>query len=281
LLEDGNTNTAVVPSALHAFVPLPYKWLSLSAVYDIAVTQQRRNTIATVLQQCPGIVQCLAMHPYHPSRSCHIFRALIRLIAPMVSAVLTVLMVPLTTHAAVYFYEAEDGSTHYSDQATNSRFQLLIADNNPLPGPDNAPLKSPRAARGFEREIAAVARTTQVEAALIHAVIAVESNYNPRAISPKGALGLMQLMPSTAREYGVKNPMDALQNIQGGAQHLRKLLDRFANNTSLALAAYNAGTGAVIAHGGQIPPYAETRNYVPEVLRRYASNQLLVPFVSD
>ena len=208
----------------------------------------------------------------------YIYRAPISLIAPMVWAML---LTPLTTHAAVYFYEADDGSTHYSDQATDPRYQLLIADNNPLPSLENAPLQSPRGTRGFEREIAAVARSTQVEAALIHAVIAVESNYNPRAVSPKGALGLMQLMPSTAREYGIKNPMDVLQNIQGGAQHLRKLLDRFANNKSLALAAYNAGLGAVMAHGGKIPPFAETRNYVPEVLRRYASNQLLVPTVSD
>ena len=218
------------------------------------------------------------MHPHRPSRPSYNYRALIRLIAPVVS---TVLLVPLTTQAAVYYYEADDGSTHYSDQATDPRYQLLIADIKPLPDPENAPPQSPRGARGFEREISAVARSTQVEAALIHAVIAVESNYNPRAVSPKGALGLMQLMPSTAREYGIKNPMDALQNIQGGAQHLRKLLDRFANNKSLALAAYNAGLGAVIAHGGQIPPFAETRNYVPEVLRRYASNQLLPQTVSE
>ena len=186
------------------------------------------------------------MHPQRPSHPSDMYRAQIRLITSMV---LTVLLVPLTTHAAVYYYEADDGSTHYSDQATDPRYQLLIADNKPLPDPENAPLQSPRGARGFEREIAAVARSTQVEAALLHAVIAVESNYNPRAVSPKGALGLMQLMPSTAREYGIKNPMDALQNIQGGAQHLRKLLDYFANNKSLALAAYNAGIAAVIAHG--------------------------------
>jgi soluble lytic murein transglycosylase-like protein len=158
---------------------------------------------------------------------------------------------------------------------------LLIADVNAQPNQEDAPTKGPRGARSYEREIAAVARSTQVEAALLHAVIAVESNYNPRAVSPKGALGLMQLMPATARLYGIKNPMDAMQNIQGGAQHLRKLLDYFANNKSLALAAYNAGLGAVIAHGGQIPPYAETHSYVPEVLRRYESNRLLVPTVNE
>ena len=195
--------------------------------------------------------------------------------------VLTVLSTPLTGHAAVYFYEAADGTTHYSDQATDARYQLLIADSNPQPNQVDVPTQRPRGARSYEREIAAVARSTQVEAALLHAVIAVESNYNSRAVSPKGAVGLMQLMPATVRQYGVKNPMDALQNIQGGAQHLRKLLDYFSNNKSLALAAYNAGLGAVITHGGQIPPYAETRSYVPEVLRRYASNRLLAPTVSE
>ena len=110
----------------------------------------------------------------------------------------------------------------------------------------------------------------------MHAVIAVESNYNPRAVSRKGALGLMQLMPATARALGVSDPLNALQNIRGGAQHLRQLLDRFANNKSLALAAYNAGAGAVLASGGQIPAYAETRAYVPAVLKRYQQNLALL-----
>jgi soluble lytic murein transglycosylase-like protein len=127
----------------------------------------------------------------------------------------------------------------------------------------------------FEREIQAAAQSSQVEAALLRAVIAVESNFNPRAVSPKGALGLMQLMPATARAHGVTDALNAQQNIQAGAQHLRMLLDRFSNNKVLALAAYNAGLGAVLAHGGQVPPFAETRGYVPAVLQRYQQN--LVP----
>jgi soluble lytic murein transglycosylase-like protein len=124
----------------------------------------------------------------------------------------------------------------------------------------------------FEREITEAAHLSQVEPELLRAVIAVESNYNPRAVSKKGALGLMQLMPATARAYGVTNAWDAQQNIRGGAQHLRMLLDRLGNNKSLALAAYNAGLGAVLAYGGQVPPFAETRAYVPSVLQRYQHN---------
>jgi soluble lytic murein transglycosylase-like protein len=85
----------------------------------------------------------------------------------------------------------------------------------------------------------------------------------------------MQLMPATARAHGVTDALNAQQNIQAGAQHLRMLLDRFSNNKVLALAAYNAGLGAVLAHGGQVPPFAETRGYVPAVLQRYQQN--LVP----
>ena len=175
--------------------------------------------------------------------------------------------------ADVYLYVDADGSSHYSDRAEDARYQLLIHDlPQTLAAPPSAGtgVDPGPAAQTYAREIDRAARASQVEAALIRAVIAVESNYNPRAISPKGARGLMQLMPATARAYGVHDALDAQDNIRAGALHLRALLDRFANNTSLALAAYNAGVGAVVAHGGQIPPYAETQRYVPAVLQRYA-----------
>ena|SRR5688572_5386658 len=101
---------------------------------------------------------------------------------------------------------------------------------------------------------------------LAHALVQVESNYQPRAISPKGAMGLMQLMPATARQYAVDDPFDPAQNLAAGLQHLRGLLDRFGKGReSLALAAYNAGEGAVSRYGG-IPPYRETQNYVRRIL---------------
>ena len=103
--------------------------------------------------------------------------------------------------------------------------------------------------------------------ALLHSVIAAESGYRPRVVSPKGAIGLMQLMPGTARERGV-DPYDPAQNVQAGAQYLRELLLKYRNQAHLALAAYNAGPAAVDKYG-TVPPYRETRDYVSRVISRY------------
>ena len=111
--------------------------------------------------------------------------------------------------------------------------------------------------------IAAVSEAHGVDPMVVRALIQVESNYRPRARSPKGAMGLMQLMPATAREYRVRNPFDPRANIEAGIRHLKSLIDRFG--LELALAAYNAGEGAVRKFNG-IPPYRETRNYVSKIL---------------
>ena len=122
-----------------------------------------------------------------------------------------------------------------------------------------------RAAGRFADAIAAAADRNAIDRALLAAVAKVESNFNPYAISPRGAAGVLQLMPHTAKRFGVNNVFDATQNIDGGARYLRWLLDRFKGRVELALAGYNAGEGAVDRHRG-VPPFAETEWYVIKVL---------------
>lgn len=135
------------------------------------------------------------------------------------------------------------------------------------------PLNKPRShgAKDSPASIAAHVRSAafrhDVPEALVAAVISVESEFNPRAVSHRGALGLMQLMPGTAALLGVRDAFDPRQNVDAGAKHLRDLLDRFADDVPLALAAYNAGAQAVVRHGG-IPPYPETRTFVARVMSR-------------
>jgi Transglycosylase SLT domain len=117
----------------------------------------------------------------------------------------------------------------------------------------------------YDEHIERYAKDYGVRASLVRAVIQVESGYNPRAVSPKGAMGLMQLMPKTAAEMGVRFPFSPAENIRGGVGYLRSLLDRYSGNEELSLAAYNAGPTAVEKYGNTIPPYRETRQYVSRI----------------
>jgi soluble lytic murein transglycosylase-like protein len=114
---------------------------------------------------------------------------------------------------------------------------------------------------GIDDAVDRIAAQNSLPPQLIHSVIKVESNYNPLAVSPKGARGLMQLIPSTARRFGVSDSFNPLDNIEGGTKYLKYLLDLYNGNYPLALAAYNAGEGAVAKYRG-VPPYAETQNYL-------------------
>ncbi len=121
----------------------------------------------------------------------------------------------------------------------------------------------------FHEVVTTAAQANQLDPALLHAVIKTESGYQVHAVSPRGAAGLMQLMPATARQLGVSDAYDPVQNIMAGARYLGQLQRTFDGNLSLTLAAYNAGPGAVKRHGNVIPPFAETRAYVPKVLQTY------------
>jgi soluble lytic murein transglycosylase-like protein len=148
--------------------------------------------------------------------------------------------------------------------------QQILPDEVPYPEPEVKPEQTPAASasdllqsKPYGEIIEAVSQAHGVDPMLVSALIQVESNYRPKARSPKGAMGLMQLMPSTAREYKVRNPFDPRANIEAGIRHLKGLIDRFG--VEMALAAYNAGEGAVKKFNG-IPPYRETRNYVSRIL---------------
>ncbi|MEZ4751536.1 MAG: lytic transglycosylase domain-containing protein [Bdellovibrionota bacterium] len=120
----------------------------------------------------------------------------------------------------------------------------------------------------FTQNVADAARRAHLDPKLVQAVVEVESNYNARAISRKGAMGLMQVMPATAGELGIHQPLHALDNLQGACQYLRRLINRYSGDLKLALAAYNAGPHNVDRYKG-IPPFKETRKYVKRVLRIY------------
>ena len=136
--------------------------------------------------------------------------------------------------------------------------------------------EEPVAPRGIDEAVDAIAATQSLPPQLVHSVIKVESNYNPWAVSSKGAQGLMQLMPATARRFGVANAFDPVDNIQGGARYLKYLLDLYKGDYNLALAAYNAGEGAVEKYG-TVPPYPETINYLVQVSRQFQKNSPAAP----
>jgi len=185
-------------------------------------------------------------------------------------AALLCLCVAGVARADIYSFVDDDGVTHYTNVPDDTRFVLFQKT-----GDDRVAMSVERAgswkerAHAFSSMIDLTAQRTAVQPALLRAVIAAESAFDPSAVSRAGAQGLMQLHPDTAKRYGVSNPFDPAANVDGGARYLHDLLRRFDNNLELALAAYNAGEAAVERHGRHIPPYAETQAYVPTVLRLY------------
>ena len=189
------------------------------------------------------------------------------LLAAVLALAAMVCSLPAPARADIYRYEDPEGTVHFTDAPTDSRFKVFMRDIKKdkklrtafkLPGYARNPAE-------FEPIITSCSRQYGVDSALVKAVIHAESGYNPSAVSPKGAQGLMQLMPKTAQGLKVADSFNPSDNIRGGVRYLKFLLDTFKGNESLALAAYNCGLGSVAKYGG-IPPYPETQTYVTKVL---------------
>jgi len=202
--------------------------------------------------------------------------------------------------ADVYTFTDDDGTVRFSNQPDDPRYKLFLKEPTEyklrdtrefrnLRNPGDYRLRAPWGKRPdllenpalegkpFQAHVIVAAKDTQLDPALIHAVITAESNYNANAVSHKGAVGLMQLMPDTARRYGVSGREIKLpeKNIMAGSQYLADLNRMFDGDLKLALAGYNAGENVVVRYGRKVPPYAETQAYVPRVLRVY--DQLRLP----
>ncbi|MFQ5543224.1 MAG: transglycosylase SLT domain-containing protein [Nitrospiria bacterium] len=172
--------------------------------------------------------------------------------------ILSLLILPIDAFSTeVYRYVDPSGTSHFTNVPTDARYQR------------QGPQRKKTGERGkYTALIEEIGRSEQIDPILIKAVIRVESNFRSKAVSKSGAQGLMQLMPATAKSLGVENPFDPKENIRGGTRYLRSLLDRFADDLMLALAAYHAGPGNVKKYGG-LPPFKTTRAYVTRVLNFY------------
>ena len=170
---------------------------------------------------------------------------------------------------AIYAFTDARGTVHYSNVPSDARYRLVIASP---PGEEAGAVTLQtllQRSQPYLGMIEHAAQANRLDPALVRAVIVAESACNPQATSRRGARGLMQLMPDTARQYGVRNAFDPEQNIRAGSHYLRDLADRYQDDLQLMLAAYNAGPQAVDSGGGKIPPFRETLDYVPRVLRIY------------
>lgn len=172
---------------------------------------------------------------------------------------------PNPAQAQIYSWHDAKGTLVLSNRQSGPNAKPFETLKGRVEATNEGPAK-PRRVSEYDDLIDEHAAAHGVRPELVRAVIQQESNFNPRARSSKGAMGLMQLMPATAADLGVLNPFNALENIRGGIKYLRRLLNRYDNNEALALAAYNAGPGAVDRYGSQVPPYRETQEYVKRIL---------------
>lgn len=196
----------------------------------------------------------------HPNRASS-GRALapVRLFPAVIIAALFLLFPAAEAIADIYLYKDENGVFHFTDQPSTPEYRLYIKQWR-TPQSSETPAS-------YDRYIDEASRLYGIDTALLKAVVKVESNFNSRAVSHKGALGLMQIMPQNAAMLDIQDPFDPRQNILGGARYLREMLNRYGD-LELALAAYNAGPAAVDRYRA-VPPFTETRSYVQQVLHNY------------
>ena len=198
--------------------------------------------------------------------------------ATAVALAIACLTSAFSSSANIYSFKDEKGITHFSNLPhLDKRYRLVYRIPTTGQYRPNAWSASGPSAVDISRLVPLIndaARAHGLDPKLVHAVIRAESGYNANAVSSKGAVGLMQLIPATAQRYGVHDSYDPTQNIQGGTRYLRDLMKMFNGNLELAIAGYNAGENAVIRAGNRVPPYPETQAYVPKVLSFYRSPEL-------
>ncbi len=189
---------------------------------------------------------------------------------PALIAIVLLAAAPAGAATRIYSFVDADGQRHFTDVPSDNRYRLLRLDPRALTeSGHHYDAKVLANASQYDGIIELAASASAVQSNLLRAVIVVESGFNSRALSRRGAVGLMQLMPATATRFGVADPYDPRENVHAGARYLRFLINRFGQDIRLALAAYNAGEEAVDRSGGRIPPFSETQAYVPRVLKIY------------
>jgi soluble lytic murein transglycosylase-like protein len=180
--------------------------------------------------------------------------------------ILSFLLWPVVSGADIYRYEDRDGGVHYSNTQPDEKFTLYLREG-PKAAP-RAPASAIPGASWMTGYVDRFSRANDLPPALVHAIIKAESNGQRKAVSRKGAMGVMQLMPFTSKRLRVADPFDPIENIEGGVKYIKELLVAFEGNLTNTVAAYNAGPAAVRKYGG-VPPYQETRLYVRRVMDLY------------
>lgn len=200
---------------------------------------------------------------FHPEKG-----YILTVIKLVISIVLSLIVsIAITLELGILTVSESTDSFHLTVEQM-AEYDRFLSVKQKVPVKEPIVLPAPVAPPPFQHIVRAKSERYNIAPALVSAVITVESNWNPKAVSSKGAMGLMQLMPSTAKELNVTRPFDPEENIDGGTKYLRSLLDRFDDDLTLALAAYNAGPRRIIQYKG-MPPFAATRKYVKRVLSVY------------